>query len=87
MTGNGQEAEPCANGIQYRGLTLYLLYEHDTKIPSTLDFYKPKPPAETLESEYGRKLFWELKKMRNLAWQSCRIYIKKALNSQKRQMS
>jgi len=55
-----------------------LLYGRDARIPSALDFYVPKP---TVESDYGRELFQELKKVRNLARQN----IRKAQSSQKRQ--
>jgi len=48
----------------------YLLYGRDATVPSSLDFYRPKPPAVTLESEYGRELFKELKQVRALARQS-----------------
>ena len=41
----------------------------------------PKPPAVTVESEYGRELFQELKRARELARQS----IKNSQGSQKRQ--
>jgi len=59
----------------------YLLYWQDTKIPSALDFYVSKPPAVTVESEYGRELFQEFKRVRNLARQN----IRKAQSSQIRQ--
>ena len=58
-----------------------LLYGRDAKLPSALDFYAPKPPAVTGESEFGRKLFQELKKARELARQS----IKNSQASQKKQ--
>ena len=48
----------------------YLLYGHDAKLPSALDFYVPKPPAVTVESEYGKELYQELKRARELARQS-----------------
>ena len=33
-------------------LPFYLLYERDAKIPSALDFYIPRPPTITTESEW-----------------------------------
>ena len=59
----------------------YLLYGRDAKIPSALDFYVPRPPAVTTESEYGRELFQELKRVREIA----RQHIRKAQTSQKEQ--
>ena len=59
----------------------YLLYGRDAKVPSALDFYVPRPPAVATESEYGRELFQELKRIREIA----RQYIKKAQISQKEQ--
>ena len=59
----------------------YLLYGRDASLPSSLDFYVPKPKAVTLESDYGRELFKELKQVRSLAKQS----IAKAQNVQKQQ--
>ena len=59
----------------------YLLYGQDAKVPSTLDFYIPRPPAVTIESEYGRELFQELKAIRELA----RQHIKRTQISQKEQ--
>ena len=56
----------------------YLLYGRDASLPSSLDFYVPKPKAVTLESDYGRELFKELKQVRALAKQS----IAKAQNEQ-----
>ena len=47
----------------------YLLYGRDAKIPSALDFYVPRPPAVTTESEYGRELFQELKRIREIVRQ------------------
>jgi len=43
----------------------YLLHGQDAKIPLALDFYVSKPPDVTVESEYGRELFQELKRVRN----------------------
>ena len=59
----------------------YLLYGRDAKVPSALDFYVPRQPAVTTESEYGRELFQELKRIREIA----RQHIKKAQSSQKEQ--
>ena len=59
----------------------YLLYGRDAKLPSAPDFYVPKPPAVTVESDYGRELFQELKEARELARQS----IKNSQGSQKMQ--
>ena len=59
----------------------YLLYGRDAKVPSALDFYVPRPPAVVTESEYGRALFQELKKVREIA----RQHIRKAQSSQKEQ--
>jgi len=59
----------------------YLLYGRDASVPSSLYFYLPKPKAVTLESEYGKELFKELKQVRALAKQS----IAKAQNVQKQQ--
>ena len=52
----------------------YLLYGRDAKLPSALDFYVPKPPAVTVESEYGREPFQELKKARELQDRTLRIH-------------
>ena len=60
---------------------LFLLYGRDDTIPSDLDFYTPKPQTVTIESEYGRELFKELKQIRALARQS----IVRAQPSQKHQ--
>ena len=61
----------------------YLLYGQDSKVPSALDFYVPRPPAVVTESEYERelRLFQELKRIREIP----RQHIKKVLHSQKEQ--
>jgi len=59
----------------------YFLYGRDAKLPSALDFYAPKLKSVTIESEYGRELFKEMKQVR----ESVRHCIKKAQNSQKEQ--
>jgi len=46
-----------------------------------LDFYSPRLKLLTLESKYGRELFCELKRIRNLAKQK----INRAQHSQKSQ--
>ena len=51
------------------------------KVSSALDFYVPRPPAVTTESDYGRELFQELKRIREIAKQ----HINKAQSSQKDQ--
>ena len=56
----------------------YLLYGRDAKVPYALDFYVPGPPAVITESEYGRELFQELKRIREIA----RQHIKKTQSSQ-----
>ena len=59
----------------------YLLYGRDAKVLYALDFYVPRPPAVVTESEYGRELFQELKRIRKIA----RQHIKKAQSSQEEQ--
>ena len=59
----------------------YLLYGCDARLPSALNFYAPKLKSVTIESEYGRELFKEMKQVR----ESVRHCIKKAQNSQKEQ--
>ena len=59
----------------------FLLYGRDARIPSVLDFYSPRLKLLTLESKYGRELFCELKRIRNLAKQK----INRAQHSQKSQ--
>ena len=46
-----------------------------------LNFYVPQPPAVATESEYGRELFQELKRIR----ETVRQQIKKAQTRQKEQ--
>ena len=55
----------------------FLLYGRDARLPSVLDFYSPRVKSLTLESEYGRELFCELKRVRELTKQK----IKKAQHS------
>jgi len=57
------------------------MYGRDANVPTSLDFYIPKPKAITLECEYGRELFKELKQIRTLARQN----IVRAQASQKHQ--
>ena len=59
----------------------FLLYGRDARIPSVLDFYSQRLKLLTLESEYGRELFCELKKIRELA----KLKISRAQYSQKSQ--
>ena len=59
----------------------YLLYGCDAKLPTALDFYAPKVKALTIESEYGRELFQEMKQVRKVVKQR----IEKAQKSQKDQ--
>ena len=59
----------------------YLLYGRDAKVPSALDFYVPRPPAVATESEYGRELFQESKKIKEIA----RQHIQKTQSRQKEQ--
>jgi len=54
----------------------FILYGRDARIPSVLGFYSPRL---TVDSEYGRELFSELKRIREIAKQK----IKKAQHSQK----
>ena len=48
----------------------HLLYGHDPKLPSALDFQAPVCKFPTTESEYGRELVGELKHARNMAKQN-----------------
>ena len=45
----------------------FLMYGRDCRLPTGLDFYSPSVQAPTIESDYGRELFLELKKARQLA--------------------
>ena len=44
-----------------------LLYGHDVRVPTSLDFYHPALPLPALETDYARELFKELKQARQLA--------------------
>ena len=59
----------------------YLLYGRDAKLPTALDFYTPKVKSLTIESEYGRELFQEMKRIRDVVKQR----IKKSQKAQKDQ--
>ena len=58
-----------------------MFHARDARILSVLDFYRPGLKRLTLESEYERELFREMKRIRELARQK----IKKAQDSQKHQ--
>lgn len=57
----------------------FLMYGRDCRLPTGLDFYEPVVRAPTIESDYARELFTELKAARQLAKQS----ITKAQRTQK----
>ena len=59
----------------------YLLYGRDAKLSTALDFYTPKGKSLTIESEYGRELFQEMKRIRDVVKQR----IKKSQKAQKDQ--
>ena len=48
----------------------HLLYGHDPKLPSALDFQAPVSKFPTIESEYGWELVGELKNARDVANQN-----------------
>ena len=48
----------------------FLMYGRDCRLPTGLDFYSPIVRAPTIESDYGRELFAELKVARQLAKQN-----------------
>ena len=58
----------------------YLLYGHDPKLPSALNFQAPVCKFPTIESEYGQELVKELKHVRNMAKQN----VQKKQKEQKR---
>lgn len=49
---------------------LFLMYGHDCHLTTGLDFYVPTIQAPTLESDYAKALFAELKEARRLARQN-----------------
>ena len=59
----------------------YLLYGWDANLPTALDFYTPRVKSLTVESEYGRELFQEMKRIRQVVQQR----IQKVQKSQKDQ--
>ena len=48
----------------------FLMYGRDCHIPTGMDFYAPVMKHPTLESEYGKELFKELKQVREMAKQN-----------------
>ena len=48
----------------------FLMYGRDCRIPTGMDFYAPVMKHPTLESEYGKELFKELKQVREMAKQN-----------------
>jgi len=52
------------------GETPFLMHGHDCRIPTGKDFYAPVVKHRTIESDYGRELFKELKQVRELARQN-----------------
>ena len=59
----------------------FLLYGRDAQLPTSLNFFAPAVHCPTIETEYGRELFQELKKARQLA----KKHIQKAQGNQKKQ--
>ena len=59
----------------------YPLYGRDAHLPTALDFYTPRVKSLTVESEYGRELFQEMKRIRQVVRQR----IQKAQKLQKYQ--
>ena len=59
----------------------FLLYGRDARLPTALNFFVPAVNCPTIETEYARELFRELKKARQLARKS----IQTAQGNQKKQ--
>ena len=59
----------------------FLMYGRDARLPTALDFYMPPSGCPTVETDYARELYKELKVARELASKN----IKKAQSSQKTQ--
>ena len=57
----------------------FLLYGRDAQLPTALNFFAPAVKCPTVETEYARELFKELKRARDLAKKS----IQKAQGNQK----
>ena len=56
--------------VPHINIPFYLLYGHDPKLPSALDFQALVSKFPTIESKYGRELVGELKHARNMAKQN-----------------
>ena len=67
--------------VSTRESPFYLLYGRDANLPTALDFYTPRVKSLTVESEYGRELFQEMKRVRQVVRQR----IQKVQKSQKDQ--
>lgn len=71
-----QVTEPSFIGVPYHPhsssgeIPFFLMYGCDCQLPTGLDFYAPTIRVPTIESDYAKELFSELKMARHLAKQN-----------------